>query len=808
MEKNNDQLAISVKNLHKEYVSYKKPYDILWETISGKAKHTIFQALENISFDIKKGEVVGIIGANGAGKSTLLKILAGTLNKTSGDIKINGRLSAILELGTGFHPDYTGRENIFLGGMCLGMTRSEVESKLNWIIDFSELEKFIDQPFKTYSSGMQARLTFATAISVDPEIFIVDEALAAGDSGFVEKCLGRMDEIVKTGSTVLIVTHNTNLIPRFGSRAIWIENGSIKADGDAKEIAKRYEISAYESAQRRMGRQNKLEEVIGDQKIAITGLSIYGSSVADGVYLQGKPFAIELNIESLITSSTANIIIFISRNDGQLVWSSSNYNYLNSSYEVSQKEFFFQPGTHNVKIQLDNLQLNSGSYYINAGVEPSKDMARVSDYHDWKIRLAEFSVVRSDHLIASKVFDSPSYWALTQKISVKNTTGLSENGENESVNSHKCILLDYPYPYRSAISISNDCEFLTRNAYEGLHKLLCESSGLNLEVTNSAFFYTTQSVCHSSIGYFDGLTNRRSSDAGYISEMINAGWIDTIHAYGDFDKGGFKRSMAINVLEEFSKRNLTIPIFSNHGSDQNSQNVGYCELNGYQEGDNPISPSYHLDITRQLGVKYFWVDTEITNVPTNLESVFRTVWARDDTSLLLFSRYRGLIGKPAPNAGSLAEQISIQDIDRIIKNGATCIYYQHLGVSKRNDFGGFEANQSPYFGDKEFRVLEYLALKFHEGICLVAGVGRLLKYIEVRNSIYFEKQGMHLILKSSINGIEAEDLSGLSFEIYPIGSISEISFQNSRGFLDKLIFSKKSIAELGEVLYIPWKRLV
>jgi ABC-type polysaccharide/polyol phosphate transport system ATPase subunit len=242
----NEDVAIRVRDLAKSYKVYRKPSDLLREVLTGKSNHEVHQALSDINFDIHRGERVGIIGSNGAGKSTLLKIIAGTLAATSGTADVRGRISAILELGTGFHPEYSGRDNVFLGGMCLGMSREQMAEKFDWIVGFSELGSVIDKPFKTYSSGMQARLTFATAISVDPEILIIDEALAAGDSYFVVKCGRRIREICEGGATVLFVSHSTHQVATLCQRAIWIENGRMREIGPAIDVCRRYDYALHE----------------------------------------------------------------------------------------------------------------------------------------------------------------------------------------------------------------------------------------------------------------------------------------------------------------------------------------------------------------------------------------------------------------------------------------------------------------------------------------------------------------------------------------------------------------------------------
>lgn len=199
-----------------------------------------FWALNNVSFDVKEGEVLGIIGRNGAGKSTLLKILSQVTAPTSGEIKIRGRIASLLEVGTGFHPELTGRENIFLNGAILGMTKAEIRRKLTEIIDFSEIEQFIDTPVKRYSSGMYVRLAFAVAAHLEPEILIVDEVLAVGDTAFQQKCLGKMKDVSRTGRTVLFISHNMTAIASLCSSAIMLSDGKLVNQGSVSSCVETY----------------------------------------------------------------------------------------------------------------------------------------------------------------------------------------------------------------------------------------------------------------------------------------------------------------------------------------------------------------------------------------------------------------------------------------------------------------------------------------------------------------------------------------------------------------------------------------
>jgi lipopolysaccharide transport system ATP-binding protein len=254
--------AISIENLGKRYTvdhqrpdgngirhviegAMRSPFGWLRSGKSSKIQHADFWALRNLSFQIEQGEVVGIIGRNGAGKSTLLKILSRITVPTEGRICIDGRIGSLLEVGTGFHQELTGRENIFLNGAILGMSRAEIIRKFDEIVDFSGVEEFLDMPVKRYSSGMYVRLAFAIAAHLEPEILIVDEVLAVGDAAFQRKCLGKMGSFAQSGRTVLFVSHNAEAIRTLCQRAVWLKDGALHRDGSADEILEDYYNTAF-----------------------------------------------------------------------------------------------------------------------------------------------------------------------------------------------------------------------------------------------------------------------------------------------------------------------------------------------------------------------------------------------------------------------------------------------------------------------------------------------------------------------------------------------------------------------------------
>ncbi len=244
------EIAIRVENLSKCYQIYEQPHDRLKQSIyprlqrlAGKQPKQYFRefwALRDVSFEIKKGETVGIIGRNGSGKSTLLQMICGTLNPTNGSVQTYGRVAALLELGSGFNPEFTGRENVYMNAAVLGLSKEETDSRFDDIAAFADIGDFIEQPVKTYSSGMYVRLAFAVAIHVTPDILIVDEALGVGDIRFQAKCMRAIQEIKENGSAILFVTHSPGQIEALCDRAVWLNDGVLKADGFPKNLMRRY----------------------------------------------------------------------------------------------------------------------------------------------------------------------------------------------------------------------------------------------------------------------------------------------------------------------------------------------------------------------------------------------------------------------------------------------------------------------------------------------------------------------------------------------------------------------------------------
>ncbi|TAI65242.1 ABC transporter ATP-binding protein [Bradyrhizobium sp. Leo170] len=268
-----DETAIKVENLSKCYQIYNKPHDRLKQSLFprlqaliGKAPQQYFRefwALRDVSFEIKKGETVGIVGRNGSGKSTLLQMICGTLNPSGGTIKINGRVAALLELGAGFNPEFTGRENVYMAATLYGLTRPQIDKRFERIAAFADIGEFIEQPVKTYSSGMYVRLAFAVIAHVDADILVVDEALAVGDAVFTQKCMRFIREFQKHG-TLLFVSHDTGAVQNLCESAIWLSHGQVRMTGTSKEVSETY---LQFTLQEVYGEEAKLISVASDQTV-------------------------------------------------------------------------------------------------------------------------------------------------------------------------------------------------------------------------------------------------------------------------------------------------------------------------------------------------------------------------------------------------------------------------------------------------------------------------------------------------------------------------------------------------------------
>ena len=265
------EIAIKVENLSKCYQIYDQPRDRLKQFLlprlrrlvglSPKQHYQEFWALKDVSFEVKKGETVGIIGRNGSGKSTLLQMICGTLTPTSGSVTTHGRIAALLELGSGFNPDFTGRENVYMNASILGLSKDEIDARFDEIAAFADIGEFIEQPVKTYSSGMYARLAFSIAINVDPEILIVDEALAVGDTRFVAKCMRRIKDIQARGASILFVSHDVGSVRTLCERAIWLDKGSLVEQGDVFPVTGRFTEYMFSDEK---SEQDALHDVLTD----------------------------------------------------------------------------------------------------------------------------------------------------------------------------------------------------------------------------------------------------------------------------------------------------------------------------------------------------------------------------------------------------------------------------------------------------------------------------------------------------------------------------------------------------------------
>ena len=381
-------IVIKVENLSKEYRlgtinhgTLKHDLQSWWARIRGKedpnsiisfsrqstanssglqdARNPHFLALKDVSFEVKRGEILGIIGKNGAGKSTLLKVLSQVTSPTKGVVKIKGRIASLLEVGTGFHPELTGRENIFLNGAILGMTKKEISRKFEEIVDFAEVEKFVETPVKRYSSGMYVRLAFAVAAHLDPEILIVDEVLAVGDAQFQKKCLGKMEEVGKGGRTILFVSHNMSAIKNLCDSGVLLNSGMLLEKGAIQDVVNSYSASLNNT---------DMLFPLNAEDIIIHKFNIKQNNVKTDHIDGSTEFQIQLSFDVLRNLSLFRIGIYIKTYNGETVlrsfvadWDSEKENIRQGKYEafLTVPDKFLAPGNYLVILHASRYGLRS-----------------------------------------------------------------------------------------------------------------------------------------------------------------------------------------------------------------------------------------------------------------------------------------------------------------------------------------------------------------------------------------------------------------------------------------------------------------
>ena len=359
-----------------------------------------FYALRDVSFDVKRGEALGIIGHNGAGKSTILKLLSNITVPSSGEITINGRLSALIEVGSGFHPELTGRENVYLNGAILGMTRRQIAERLDSIVDFAGVRQFLDTPVKRYSSGMYVRLGFSIAAHLDPDILLLDEVLAVGDAAFQEKCLKRISEMKEAGTTIVFISHNLGAVERLCDRVILLQRGEIVANGEPHEIVAQYQTVA--AAAKPASRTN--EPMANQEKLAeVRSLSFQDSSGREASVLHsGEPFSARLEFLAHAPLEDVVFEVFFYTADGE---QSCQF-----TTEVSGEQINLKAGPGAVEFNGPGLGLLPGIYYTDVVIKERGS----PKFFDWT--QFNYTALRVDpgKLVRGK-FYMPHEWRLTQR---------------------------------------------------------------------------------------------------------------------------------------------------------------------------------------------------------------------------------------------------------------------------------------------------------------------------------------------------------------------------------------------------------
>ncbi|MEL0585627.1 MAG: ABC transporter ATP-binding protein [Candidatus Thiodiazotropha sp. (ex. Lucinoma kazani)] len=382
---------LKLSNLGKLYRVYPTPRDRLYELLSGRKRHQEHWALTNVDLEVAKGEAVGVIGNNGAGKSTLLKLVTGTIIPSTGQVEYSGRLTAILELGTGFHPDFSGTENLFYSGVLMGVPREEVAARYDQIVAFSELGDAISQPLKTYSTGMVVRLAFSLVTMVDPDILIIDEALAVGDRNFQKKCIERMMEIQQSGTTILFCSHSMHHITQFCDRAIWLDDGVVKSLGSVSDVVDHYIAENSIEAKSMVESNVKSVDTKSDLHCRVTRLTIKPSSHIQ----RGKPLTIGIDF-TVLKSDNYVLGIAVDRKE------TSSRLVAETSLENGVTSVYLMPGDYSVNMELKTESFRSGVYTLYAGLLHDSLM-KIEDLKEIDIEIKDSDNIKSPSMIRADI---------------------------------------------------------------------------------------------------------------------------------------------------------------------------------------------------------------------------------------------------------------------------------------------------------------------------------------------------------------------------------------------------------------------
>lgn len=396
------QNAIEVRNLKKIFKIYPDKNNSIKEKLLffKRNRYEVNQVLDGISFDIKKGEAVGLIGKNGCGKSTTLKLLNRIMYPTSGNIKVNGKVSSLIELGAGFHPDMSGRENIYTNASIFGLTKKQIDAKLDDIIRFSELGEQIDNPVRTYSSGMYMRLAFSVAINVEADILLIDEILAVGDVSFQKKCFEKLREIKYSGTTIVIVSHSLQQIEQICDKSIWIENGHIRQIGEPKEIHLKYLKEMEEERQRLIHEAKKNSEADLDDRDSFCGKKVIRSGNGDVYFTNVSLFNKEGKFETVYSSHDFMKVRYDFINKAEIqeavvsvrIYKDDNTHCYGTTSDIECGNVIELNNKKVLNIDFEDLCLLDGNYMIDADIKDKSGEIVYDSIHD----MIRFDVVNED----------------------------------------------------------------------------------------------------------------------------------------------------------------------------------------------------------------------------------------------------------------------------------------------------------------------------------------------------------------------------------------------------------------------------